>query len=336
MKLLKSKIKKIIGFLLILCFIILIPKFYAYKLNNEVNQNFTSIPQFPVTVDIKNKKIIEDPVINSYLQSPNSPLQANATVLSNIFDRGFSLLAIYISKITNSGNLALVGGPTFVTVSPGMRKEEVVNLFAKVLLWNEEDKEIFFKPLTIENLPFKEGSFYPSTYAINPAMTPLDVQTIINNRFTGNILSRYGTSTEEKVPLNIALTIASLIQKETIGKDDMRLVSGIIWNRLFANMNLQLDATLQYAKANTKKTSEWWPSVLPNDKYIKSPYNTYLYKGLPPAPIANPSVAAVLAALNPLKTDCLFYFHDKSGEIHCTPTYKEHVALLKKYYGQGI
>jgi UPF0755 protein len=58
-------------------------------------------------------------------------------------------------------------------------------------------------------------------------------------------------------------------------------------------------------------------------------------KGLPPTPIANPSVAAVLAALNPTKTDCLFYFHDRKGDFHCSETYEGHVAALKKYYGQG-
>jgi UPF0755 protein len=56
---------------------------------------------------------------------------------------------------------------------------------------------------------------------------------------------------------------------------------------------------------------------------------------LPPTPIANPSVAAVLAALNPKKTTCLFYFHDASAGFHCSDTYEQHVALLKKYYGRG-
>ena len=64
-------------------------------------------------------------------------------------------------------------------------------------------------------------------------------------------------------------------------------------------------------------------------------YNTYQNKGLPPGPIATPSMAAVLAALNPKNTDCIFYFHDARGNFHCTENYKEHVRLLKKYYGQG-
>ena len=98
-------------------------------------------------------------------------------------------------------------------------------------------------------------------------------------------------------------------------------------------MKLQIDATLQYVRGSER--NGWWPIVRSRDKYIDSPYNTYLYKGLPPAPISNPSVAAVLAALNPKKTDCMFYFHDQAGGFHCTETYEEHVQMLKKYYGRG-
>jgi UPF0755 protein len=75
--------------------------------------------------------------------------------------------------------------------------------------------------------------------------------------------------------------------------------------------------------------------VVPGDQYRKSAYNTYLHPGLPPTPIANPSVASVLAALNPKNTPCLFYFHDAAGGFHCSETYTGHVTLLKKYYGRG-
>ena len=158
---------------------------------------------------------------------------------------------------------------------------------------------------------------------------------MVNKHFVEDILSHYGTTTAELVPLNDALTVASLIQREAAGSDDMRIISGIIWNRLFLNMNLQIDATVQYAEANARSAGSWWPPVATRNLFLKSPYNTYVNKGLPPTPIANPSVAAVLAALNPVNTDCMFYFHDRMGQFHCSATYAEHVALLKKYYGRG-
>ena len=164
---------------------------------------------------------------------------------------------------------------------------------------------------------------------------PSEAQALVNERFYEKILSHYGTTTAQVVPLNQALTIASLIEREAGGADDRRLISGIIWNRLFINMNLQIDATLQYVKANSLAGANWWPKPMPADRFRKSPYNTYLNNGLPPTPIASPSVASVLAALNPKNTSCLFYFHDASGGFHCSDTYAEHVVLLKKYYGRG-
>ena len=166
-------------------------------------------------------------------------------------------------------------------------------------------------------------------------MPPAEAQGVVNDRFVKNVLSRYGATTAKIVPLDQALTIASLIEREAGGLSDMRSISGIIWNRLFIGMNLQVDATLQYAKANAPTAKSWWPGVVPADRFRKSPYNTYLHKGLPPTPIANPSVASIVAALNPKNTSCLFYFHDAAKRFHCTDTYPEHVALLKKYYGRG-
>ena len=89
-------------------------------------------------------------------------------------------------------------------------------------------------------------------------MSPTAVQNLVNQKFTENVLSHYGTTTAQIVPINDALTIASLIQREASGPDDMRTISGIIWNRLFANMNLQIDATVQYAEANKKS---YWQLV---------------------------------------------------------------------------
>jgi len=107
----------------------------------------------------------------------------------------------------------------------------------------------------------------------------------------------------------------------------MKLISGIIWNRVFLGMKLQIDATLQYAKGEEEL---WWPQVDPRDKQIESPFNTYKYI-MPPSPIASPGLSAIEAAYNPQKTSCLFYLHDKYRRIHCSRTYEEHKQKIKKY-----
>ena len=170
---------------------------------------------------------------------------------------------------------------------------------------------------------------------VDSNINPTEVAFLVNEKFTTEILNKYNQSIADKVPLNNALIIASLLEREAYDFSDMRLISGIIWNRLFIDMPLQLDATLQYARGSKTNESKWWPIPRSSDKFLNSPYNTYKNTGLPPTPIANPSIEAIVAALNPEATDCMFYFHDQKGGFHCTETYKEHVALLKKVYGRG-
>src|SRR3989344_8506503 len=261
--------------------------------------------QFPVTVNPKEKIITEDALVNAFLESDNSPMQAAAWSVGRVFKDVFAWVAIAIADAPLYQSLASADG-RFVNITPGMRKEQVANAFAGVLGWNAKQKKEFLTTSPYSSLPLPEGSFSPGIYLVLNGTKPLEAQAMVNDKFSDNVLSRYSTTTAQIVPLNQALTIASLIEREAGGPDDMRIISGIIWNRLFINMNLQIDATLQYAKANTRATNSWWPTPLPADRFRKSPYNTYMHKGLPPTPIANPSVASVLAALNPKNTSCLF------------------------------
>ncbi len=289
-------------------------------------------PSFPITVDPQNQVITEDPKVEAILDNHTSSLQAAAVTAGDIIVR----LAEYISALPAYHMLAGADASGVVTIRAGYRQEEVATAFARELGWNSNQKATFLRQLKVAEPTMAEGEFVPGTYAVRGLMAPGDVQIMLSERFSKEIEARYSTSTEEILPLEDALTIASMLEKETKDPTEMRIISGIIWNRLWSGMKLQIDATLQYAKAtNSKTATAWWGPVVPKDKYIKSPYNTYQNKGLPPGPIASPSLAAVLAALNPKNTDCLFYFHDKHGVFHCTATYKEHVALLKKYYGQG-
>lgn len=290
--------------------------------------------QFPVTVNPQERTITEDPRVNAFLESEHSPLQAAAGNVADVASTVFTWIAVTISDASWYQSVAAVtvGGDRFVLITSGMRKEQVANAFAKALTWDAKQKKEFLN--TTSSAP-REGSFVPGVYAVPADATPAMAHALINERFAQEVLARYSPETEKVVPLHQALTIASLIEREAGGADDMRIISGIIWNRLFINMRLQIDATLQYAKANTATAQSWWPGVVPADRFRASPYNTYLHAGLPPGPIANPSVATILAALNPKETSCLFYFHDDAKKFHCSDTYAGHVALLKKIYGRG-
>jgi UPF0755 protein len=218
-----------------------------------------------------------------------------------------------------------------VKVDAGLRKEQVADAVGDELGWNTDQKTQFENAhlaLSGTNTSM-EGYYFPKTYMVGKNESPDDMSQLMFSEMNDEIKTVTKPKTTKIINEDTALKIASIIQREAAGNGDMRLISGIIWNRLFAGMKLQMDATLQYAKGTP---ADWWPPVDPADKNIDSPYNTYLYPSLPPTPIANPGIAAISAAYNPQTTSCLYYLHDKNGIIHCSATYAGHLANISKYY----
>lgn len=285
---------------------------------------------FPIGVDPTLRLITEHAEVDTFLDEDEVP-PSLATWNKNSW---FSLALAKLAQLSILQNLASPTGRLLV-ILPGERREEVAARFGKLLDWTPVERERFLDLVASSSPELIEGKYTPSKYLTAKDATPEDAAALVIERFEDEIASRYTDEIASVVPLQDALIIASLLEREAYDFTDMRYISGIIWNRLFADMKLQLDATLQYAKGSKPTQRSWWPRPTPADKYIDSAYNTYENEGLPPAPIANPSIDAILAALNPRKTDCFFYFHDDDGTFHCTKTYEEHVALLKKFYGQG-
>jgi UPF0755 protein len=227
--------------------------------------------------------------------------------------------------------LAAVSAPeyTYITVQEGLRREQVAETVGKALDWSKEEKERFVNELPLCAYTGGEGFFFPGVYLVHKTETPEMIRERMAQRLNEAFEELANEQTTAVLNVRQILTIASLIQREAAGKGDMKLISGVIWNRLFQEMPLQIDATLQYVKA--EESTVWWPQVKSEDKYLESPYNTYENKGLPPGPIANPGIAAIEAALNPLDTTCLFYIHDNSRNIHCASTYEAHKRNISYY-----
>ena len=227
--------------------------------------------------------------------------------------------------------LAALASPEYkyVAVVEGMRKEEMAEIFASKLDWDEKEKEEFAAPTDICILSGGEGYLFPGKYLVHKDYTVEDVKGLMEKKLNEVVSGVIEESDEKILNMNQILIIASLIQREAAGKHDMKLISGVIWNRIFNGMPLQIDATLQYVKGNEE--NGWWPQVKSEDKYLESPYNTYKIDGLPPGPIANPGIAAIEAALNPTDTKCLFYLHDKNRVIHCASTYEAHKKNVRYY-----
>lgn len=131
-----------------------------------------------------------------------------------------------------------------------------------------------------------------------------------------------GLSTKE------VLTLASIIQRETLQEIEMPIIASVFYNRLVQGMPLQTDPTVQYAIGYDENTKSWWKPVLSlSDLQINSTYNTYQIQGLPPSPIASPGSDAIQAVLNPEISEYLFFRAkcDGSGLHDFSVTYQEHL-----------
>ncbi len=217
-----------------------------------------------------------------------------------------------------------------IRVEEGLRKEQIAEVMAGKLGWDKKQKDEFINGHLALNTTNLEGRYFPKTYMLMKDEDPTGVTVAMLHEFSTQTAKIKRPPTKEIVNQDTAIKIASIIQREAGDKSDMKLISGIIWNRIFNGMKLQVDATLQYAKGT--EADGWWRQIGPKDKSLNSPYNTYTNKGLPPSAIANPGLAAIDAAYNPETTSCLYYLHDKNRNIHCAKTYEEHRTNIQRYY----
>jgi UPF0755 protein len=216
----------------------------------------------------------------------------------------------------------------WIVIPEGLRKEEIADIFSSALNWSSSTEAEFLAD-TNTNPEYVEGVYFPDTYLIPITDTPTDVVTELISQFNEQFAPYAQEAINKNIKWTTALTLASIIQREAAGDSDMPLISGILWNRLTQNMALDVDSTVQYARGNTP--DGWWAPITSADKKINSPFNTYLYAGLPPHPISNPGISAISAALNPATTTCLYYLHDSNRVIHCADTLDQQENNIVKY-----
>lgn len=165
-----------------------------------------------------------------------------------------------------------------------------------------------------------EGFLYPDTYNVPPGSDA----TFLVRRQLLNFAQRTSKLGLTKENVHKVLTIASLLELEAASSDERKMISGVIQNRLKKGMKLQVDATVNYGM------QLWRPLFYKDYTAVKSPYNTYLYKGLPPGPICSPSKSSIEAALEPTKHSYLFYITMPDGVTLFSATYAEHLKNVAK------
>lgn len=171
-----------------------------------------------------------------------------------------------------------------------------------------------------------EGYLFPATYDMNDSKT---LQMLITEMVakTDEVMSKYYDKIlASDYTLQETMALASLIEKEGTKLEDRKKISSVFHNRIKENMKLQTDVSVQYALGEHKE------ALSLEDLEVDSPYNLYQNYGVGPGPYNSPSEDSIVAALEPEKTDYLYFLADiKTKEIYYAKTYEEHLALKAKY-----
>lgn len=231
----------------------------------------------------------------------------------------------------------LLEGPSeiWVTVPEGLRREEVSAKFVEAFGLPVSEADLFQEEF-LNASTSSEGYLFPDTYLVPKDITGEAVYRLMRNTFTSKLPEGFEQAAADLgYSVDQLVVLASILERETKTTKERPVVAGIYFNRLEIGMGLQADATVQYAVANANCSAQvecnWWKVPTRNDLTIDSPYNTYKYSGLPPAPIANPGETSLAAVVNPESSDYLYYIHDTSGNIYYAETLDEHNSNISKY-----
>ncbi len=223
-----------------------------------------------------------------------------------------------------------------ITIPEGWSIQQMATYFQSLGWFSAEEFRQASETIPTEQFPWLpanllslEGFLYPDTYYFSgdSPQPELIIEQMLQ-RFAEVALPLYD---EAKVPLNLNLqewvTLASIVEKESVVGEERETIAGVFVNRLEKGMRLETDPTVEYA-LNIRQTKEQ-PLTLEQIR-TPSPYNTYLNAGLPPTAIAAPGVASLKAALNPAETEYLFFVARYDGTHVFSKTLSEHEAATRE------
>jgi UPF0755 protein len=332
--------------------IILIVSFFAYyswaiyfPIGTSREEKFTieegdGLSQ--ISGELKQKKLIKNQflfILHVFLKGESSNLQAGEYLL-NSNQSSAKIADKIISGEVIREKLTIIEGWNLEDIAAYLETKNISNRenffklvgypkkgyndkyeYSESVLFSEEFDFIKEKPSS-----YLEGYLFPDTYEIDKNLNLEDIifRMLYNFEDKVDFSLREEIKAQDKNLFEIMI-MASLLEKEVSDSEDKKIVSGILWKRLEEGMALQVDATIIYLTG--KKTTR----VSLSDTKIDSPYNTYKYRGLPPAPITNPGLDSILAAIYPEDSSFWFYLSTPQGETIFSETLEEHNIAKNKY-----
>ncbi|MEO6536261.1 MAG: endolytic transglycosylase MltG [Candidatus Paceibacterota bacterium] len=239
---------------------------------------------------------------------------ARLTGLDHTLDPGTYLFAkplILTSVVSRIGHGEHGINPVRITFTEGMTVKDINATLSEQL--PGFDSKSFLRDASTS-----EGYLFPDTYFFMPGDDSSDIVVRLRSQFSQQIASITPQVLASNRSFSDVVIMASILEREAQSPEDMRMVAGILWNRIDKGLPLQVDATFGYIHGENGYT----PTAA--DLSSDSLYNTYRNKGLPPGPISNPGLNALLAAVTPTKTKNLYYLTGKDGLMHYAVTFEQH------------
>jgi len=205
-----------------------------------------------------------------------------------------------------------------ITFPEGLNTFEVAKLISQK--FPKIDEKNF-----IELAKTNEGYLFPDTYLFLPNISAEEIIAVMRENFNKRIEVLLVEINKFNEPVADVIKMASIVEEEARTFETREIVAGILWQRLNLRMPLQVDSSFKYINGKTTAT------LTTEDLKIDSPYNSYLYRGLPPTPISNPGLESIKATVNPIKTDYLYFLSDKEGNMHYAKTYAGHLQNKELY-----
>lgn len=205
-----------------------------------------------------------------------------------------------------------------VTIPEGLRTREVATIVHQAL-------PAIATSTYMQQASSSIGYLFPDTYLVAPTYTATDLIKLQRDNFIKQVAPLLPAIASSSLSEQQVITMASLLEREANSTTSMRMVAGILENRLAAHMPLQVDATISYGLHTPQS------DLTAKDLQIDSPYNTYKHTGLPPTPIDNPGLSAIEAVLNPTPSKYYYYLTDSHGVFHYAATLAAHNRNVARY-----
>lgn len=338
----RKKRGKIKGCLFLIILIILGVLFYYFYTINTAATRISKEKQITIqpgwgakeiTQELENQGIIKNSLIFQlyvWLKGINDNLLGGEYFLAQ------NLSIREIAKILTKGE-GITKEKTIITIE-GWSNKEVAEYLAKGGLVNQND---FFAVVQkkadwwddydfLDSRPKDidlEGYLFPDTYRIYKDASATDIiKKMLDNFGRKLTLDLKAEIKKQNRSIHEIITLASILEKEVALEKDRKLVADIFYRRLALSMPLQADSTINYitGKKVTRASAE--------DIQIDNPYNTYKYKGLPPGPICNPGLEAILSAIYPTPNEYLYFLTTPDGEVIYSKTFEDHLKAKAEHY----